>query len=64
MNSYQIVFLIFVFLPPILSISIDKLTGIMNSLRWVKWSDIILMMYLVEIVIIGFMLVYLVLGDL
>lgn len=64
MNSVQIVFLVFVFLPPTLSISIDKLTGRMNSLRWVKWSDSILIMYLVEIMITSVLLMYLVLGDL
>ena len=64
MNSYQIVFLIFSFLPIISSISIDKLTGRMKDLRWAKWSDSIFVMYLFEIMMIGLMLVYLLLGDL
>lgn len=64
MNSYQIVFLIFSFLPIILSISIDKLTDMMNGLRWVKWSDSIVVMYLFEIMIAGLILVYIFLGDL
>lgn len=64
MNVYQISFLIFSFLPIILSISIDKLTGRINDLRWVKWSDSIIIMYLFEIMIIGLMLVYIFLGDL
>ena len=64
MNVFQMVFVIFVLLPPTLSILIDKLTNRINSLRWVKWSESILMMYLVEIMMIGLMLVYLLLGDL
>jgi hypothetical protein len=64
MNSAQIVFLVFVFMPPILSILIDRLTGRINDLRLVKWSESILVMYLVEIVMIGLMLLYLLLGDL
>lgn len=64
MNVFQMVFVIFVLLPPTLSILIDKLTNRINDLRWVKWSDSILMMYLVEIMIIGLMLMYLLLGDL
>lgn len=64
MNVFQMVFVIFVLLPPTLSILIDKLTNRINSLRWVKWSDSILMMYLVEIMFTGLMLMYLVLGDL
>lgn len=64
MNVFQMVFVIFVLLPPALSILIDKLTYRIDSLRWVKWSDSILMMYLVEIMFTGLMLMYLVLGDL
>lgn len=57
MNVFQMVFVIFVLLPPTLSILIDKLTNRINSLRWVKWSESIIMMYLVEIMMIGLMLV-------
>ena len=64
MNVFQMVFVIFVLLPPTLSILIDKLTNRINGLRWVKWSESILMMYLVEIMMTGLMLMYLVLGDL
>lgn len=64
MNVFQMVFVIFVLLPPILSILIDKITNRINSLRWVKWSDSIIMMYLFEVMITGLMLMYLVLGDL
>ena len=64
MNVFQMVFVIFVLLPPTLSILIDKITNRINSLRWVKWSDSILMMYLFEVMITGLMLMYLVLGDL
>lgn len=64
MNVYQIVFLIFSFLPIILSISIDKITYRIDSLRWVKWSDSIFMFYIFEMVITGLVLIYFVLGDL
>lgn len=64
MNVFQMVFVIFVLLPPTLSILIDKLTNLINGLRWVKWSESILMVYLVEIMMTGLMLMYLVLGDL
>lgn len=64
MNVFQIVFVIFVLLPPTLSILIDELTNQINGLRWVKWSESLLMMYLVEIMMTGLMLMYLVLGDL
>ena len=64
MNVFQMVFVIFVLLPPTLSILIDKITNRINSLRWVKWSDSILMIYLFEVMITGLMLMYLMLGDL
>lgn len=63
MNSYQIAFLILVFLPPILSISIDKLTAKINVLHWVKWSDIIWKMYLAEWGLVMFWLVFYLLGT-
>ena len=53
MNIYQMVFLILVLLPPILSILIDELTNRINGLRWVAWHESLLMMYLVEGLIMG-----------
>ena len=35
MNIYQMVFVILVLMPPILSILIDELTNRINGLRWV-----------------------------
>ena len=64
MNVFQMVFVIFVLLPPILSILIDELTNRINGLRWVAWHESILMIYLVEVMFTGLMLMYLVLGDL
>ncbi len=63
MNVFQMVFVIIVLLPPILSILIDKLTYRINGLRWVEWSEGLLMIYLVEFVMTGFMLVYALLGT-
>ena len=61
MNSYQIEFLIFMFLPPILSIVIDKLTYHVNKFDWIPWFDSIVAIYLFEIIIWVIVSIYIIL---
>lgn len=64
MNVYQMWFLIFLFLPLVLSIAIDKLTGrIDNKLSWIKFSDSILPIYLLELGALALVLIYIILGE-
>lgn len=57
MNVYQMVFL-----PPILSIAIDNLTNRINKLKWIKWSDSLLQIYIFEIGIWALVSIYIILG--
>lgn len=63
MNVYQMAFLIFLFLPPILSITIDISTFHSKKLRFIQWSDSILPIYLLELGASGLVLIYIFLGD-
>ena len=63
MNSYQIVFFIFILIPPIVSIAIEKLSDRVNGVIWTKWSDSILPLYLLEILIVLLIKLYLLLGE-
>lgn len=65
MNIYQTVFLMFVFLPPVLSIVIDKLTlnGHIKKFSWIKWSESILPFYLLELGAFVLVLIYIILGE-
>nr|DAD70551.1 MAG TPA: hypothetical protein [Siphoviridae sp. ctcPV5] len=64
MNVYQMGFLIFLFLPLVLSIVIDILTFHIKKLRWIKWLDSVLPFYLLALCISGLALIYIFLGDL
>lgn len=64
MNSYQIVFLVLIFIPPIFSIVLDKLSDRVKGAIWIKWSDSIWMMYLAEWGCLMLLLVFALLGTL
>lgn len=64
MNSYQIAFLMFIALPPIFSIVIDKLSDRVDGVRWIEWSESIFPLYIWEIIIVLLISVYLTLGKL
>lgn len=63
MNKYQIVFLIFVFLPPVLSIVLDITTMNIKKLRWIKFYDSVLPIYLLSWLILAITLIYIILGE-
>lgn len=62
MNSYQMVFLIFVFLPPVLSIVVYNLTNRIDKLNWIDWSDIVVIIYILESVVFVLVSIYNILG--
>lgn len=62
MNVYQIVFLIFVFLPPVLSIVVYNLTNRIDKLNFIDWSDIVVIIYLLESEVFVLVLMYNILG--
>lgn len=64
MNSYQIVFLIFILLPPIVSIAIDKISYRVKEAIWIGWSDSIVSLYILEIIIVALIYIYFMLGNL
>nr|DAU05725.1 MAG TPA: hypothetical protein [Caudoviricetes sp.] len=63
MNSYQIVFLFFILLPPIVSIAIDKLSYRVKVAIWIGLSDIVVALYTLEIIIVALMYIYFMLGN-
>lgn len=63
MNSYQMGFLIFILLPPILSIALDKLSNRVNGVRWIEWSESIWKIYIVEFEFVVFLYVFYFLGK-
>lgn len=63
MNSYQIVFLIFILLPPIVSIVIDKLSYRDKEANWICWSDSIVSLYILETIIFVLVAIFVMLGD-
>lgn len=63
MNSYQIGFLIFILLPPILSIALDKLSNRVNWVRWIEFSESIWKIYIVEFEFVVFLYVFYFLGK-
>lgn len=64
MNSYQIAFLAFMLLPPILSIALDKLSNRIKGLGWIEWYEIIIAFYLLGTIIALIVKTYLILGKL
>lgn len=64
MNSLQIGFLIFLLLPPIFSIALDKISNRVNGVRWIEWSESIFSFYVFGIIIAALVFVYLILGKL
>lgn len=64
MNSYQIVFLIFILLPPIVSIAIDKISYRVKEAIWIGWYDSIVSLYILEITIVALIYIYFMLGNL
>ena len=64
MNSYQIAFLVFILLPPIVSIAIDKLSYRVKEATWIVWTDSIVSLYILEIIIVALMYIYFMLGNL
>ena len=63
MNKSQMVFLMFVFLPLILSIVIDVSTSHIKKFSWTKWSESVLPLYLLALGALGLVLIYIFLGD-
>lgn len=58
MNGYQVGFLILILFPPVFSIVLDKLSDRVKVVGWIKWSDSIWIMYLLDWVFLMFLLVF------
>lgn len=63
MNSYQIAFLVLIFLPPVFSIVLDKLSNRVKGVRWIEWSESIWKIYIVEFEFVVFLYVFNLLGK-
>lgn len=62
MNSVQIVFLIFILLPVILSPIVDFVTFKIKKLLWTPWYEAILELYVLEMIIFVLVATFVLLG--
>ena len=62
MNVYQIEFLIFILLPIILSPIVDVVTYRSKKYLWITWSEAIIPLYMLEIIISVLVAIFVSLG--
>lgn len=63
MNSYQIEFLIFILLPIIISPIVDVVTYRSKKYLWITWSEAIILLYMLEMIILAFVVTFVWLGG-
>lgn len=63
MNSYQIVFLIFILLPIVLSPVVDVVTYRSKKFLWITWPEAMIQLYMLEIIISVLVATFIILGE-
>ena len=63
MNSYQIEFLIFILLPIIISPIVYVVTYRSKKYLWITWSEAIILLYMLEMIILAFVVTFVWLGG-